>query len=511
MAQETTKHHSEITNVNQEIIDNIDNGILILDSELKIHSFNKWLELHTGLKEESVLDKKISDIFEEINTKTLIRKIKTAIQIQTPTFYTSTTSKYLIPIKINQIGASKYSLMQQDVSIVPLHERKNLVALIISNQTNMANTNASLKENIETIEKLHNEVIKEREIIDKRVLFIKINKELIVTDVSKAYLKLTNYIKNNLVGKSFFKFKKYNFSKKLKDEIIHNIKTQSVFKFEYKTIIKDVNELWFKVTLVPEYDAYGKHIGFILFKNNITASKELQSHQEQIILNSRFTAMGEIINMIAHQWRQPLSRMSSIFINIKLKKDLGTLDPQYLDNAHNDIYDTIQYLSTLIDDFRGYFDEEENITKVSINDIVDKSKAFIQSNQKVDEIICIQNIDKDLKISTYQNKLTQVIINVLKNSLDAFKEKKKKEKLVTINVNKENDYILIHIIDNAGGIKEDIIKRVFEPYFSTKSKNRTGLGLYMSKKIVEESLNGTIDVTSCNENTDIFIKLPLQL
>ncbi len=511
MAQETTKYHSEITNINQEIIDNIDNGILILDSELKIYSFNKWLELHTGLKEKSILNKKISDIFDNINTKTLIRKIKTAIQIQTPTFYTSNISKYLIPIKINQISSSKYSLMQQDVSIIPLHEKKNLVALIISNQTNMANTNASLKENIETIEKLHNEVIKEREIIDKRVLLVKINKELIIIDASKAYLKLANYAKDELLGKSFFKFKKYNFSKKLKEEIIHHIKTQSVFKFEYKTIIKDTEELWFKVTLVPEYDINGKHIGFLLFKNNISASKELQTYQEQIILNSRFTAMGEIINMIAHQWRQPLSQMSSTFINIQLKKDLGTLDSKYLDNAHNDIYNTIQYLSTLIDDFRGYFDEDEHIAEVALHDIFEKSKIFIQSNQKPNEIACIQNIDKDLKISTYKNKLTQVIVNIFKNSIDAFKDKKIKNKQITINATKKNNYILIHIIDNAGGIKEDIIKKVFEPYFSTKSKNRTGLGLYMSKKIVQENLNGTISVTSSNENTNLLIKLPLQL
>ena len=201
----------------------------------------------------------------------------------------------------------------------------------------------------------------------------------------------------------------------------------------------------------------------------------------------------------------------STFINIQLKKDLGTLDSKYLDNAHNDIYNTIQYLSTLIDDFRGYFDEDEHIAEVALHDIFEKSKIFIQSNQKPNEIACIQNIDKDLKISTYKNKLTQVIVNIFKNSIDAFKDKKIKNKQITINATKKNNYILIHIIDNAGGIKEDIIKKVFEPYFSTKSKNRTGLGLYMSKKIVQENLNGTISVTSSNENTNLLIKLPLQL
>ncbi|MCF6339738.1 MAG: PAS domain-containing sensor histidine kinase [Sulfurimonas sp.] len=511
MAQETAKHNFEISDITQKIIANIDSGVLVLDDELNIHSFNKWLELHTSLKEEKVLNKKINDLFNNINVKILTRKIKTALKIQTPTYYTSNTSKYLIPIQNNQIGTSKYSFMQQDVSIIPLCDVKKLVALIITNKTNMANTHALLKENIVVVEKLHNEVIKEREIIDRRVLLVKINKELIITDASKAYLKLSNYTKDQLLGKSFFSFKKYNFSKKLKEEIIHHIKTQSLFKFEYKTIIKNAEELWFKVTLVPEYDINDKHIGFLLFKNNITASKELQTHQEQVILNSRFTAMEEMINMIAHQWRQPLSQMSSIFINIKLKKDLGTLDAQYLDNAHNDIYNTIQYLSTLIDDFRGYFNEDEYITEVAFHNIFEKSKIFIQSNQKIDKITYIQNIDKDLKISTYKNKLIHVIVNIFKNSIDAFKDKKIKNKKITINATKENNYILIHIIDNAGGIKKDIIKKVFEPYFSTKSKNRTGLGLYMSKKIVQENLNGTISVTSNNENTDLLIKLPLQL
>jgi len=511
MAKKEIKQDDRRFDINQEIISNIDNGILVLDDELRIHSFNRWVELHTGLKEESVINKKITDIFKDINAKKLTRKIKTAIRMQAPTFYTSTTSKYLIPMKIDKIGTSKYSLMQQDVSIIPLSKEKGLVALNITDQTNLTNINSLLEENITEVEELHKEVIEEREIIDERVLFVKFNKELVITDMSKAYLELAGYKKDELLGKSFFKFKKYNFSKELKESIIEHIKTQKVFKFEYKTTIKDTKEMWFRVTQVPEYDISGNHIGFMLFKENITDSKELHIHQEQIILNSRFTAMGEMIGMIAHQWRQPLSLMSSTFMNIELKRDLDTLNTEYVTQAYKDIRNTIQYLSTIIDDFRDYFKEDEAIEERSFHNILDKTKTLIQSTQQSNHIICSYIIDEDLKISTYQNKLVQVIINILKNSIDAFKNKKTEDREIIIKAIEDGNYVSLHIIDNGGGIDQEIIKQVFEPYFSTKSKNRTGLGLFMCKKIVQEDLNGSISITSKNEKTDVFIKLPLHL
>ncbi|MBA1433279.1 MAG: hypothetical protein FAF04_06770 [Epsilonproteobacteria bacterium] len=129
MAQNKTQYDFRSTLIDKKIIAAINNGVIILDSNLIIHHYNKWLEIRTHIKEENILGKKLTNIFPEIKEKTLLRKIKTALRMRTPTYYTATISHYLIPIKINQIENSHFSYMQQDVSIIPFDEENDLVAL----------------------------------------------------------------------------------------------------------------------------------------------------------------------------------------------------------------------------------------------------------------------------------------------------------------------------------------------------------------------------------------------
>jgi PAS domain S-box-containing protein len=510
MAKEKIKQYIRSFDIDKKIISGIDNGILILDDELKIYSFNKWLELHTNLKEDSIIGKRVDEIFKEINVKKLTRKIRTALIMGTPTFYTASTSKYLIPIKINRIEIPKYSFMQQDVSVIPFDEAKKLVALIITDQTNMANTNALLKENINKVKELNNELTKERDTIDKKILLLKFDKNFKITDVSQAYLELIEYEKDELVGRQIFEYDKHDELKNLKKHIIDSANKQTVFKFEYKIETKNNKSLYMATKQVPEYDIYGEHIGFILFKEDITASKELYEHQEQIILNSRFTAMGEMLSMIAHQWRQPLSAISSILISLTMKKELDILDSKDIDESYERMGKTIQYLSTTIDDFTNFLKSDKNLKEVELSTFFENSMIILKNIIASDEITCSQKIDNNIKIFTCQNELMQVIINIIKNSVDAFKENNIDNKQVIIEATKDKNNALIYIKDNAGGIEEKLIKKIFEPYFSTKSKNRTGLGLYMSKRITEENLKGTISVKSHDKNTEFLIKLPLR-
>ena len=127
---------------------------------------------------------------------------------------------------------------------------------------------------------------------------------------------------------------------------------------------------------------------------------------------------------------------------------------------------------------------------------------------EISNISYIQNIKENININTYQNELIQSIINILKNSVDAFKENPKNEQKLSVSSYKEGKFIIIKIEDNAGGIKEEILSKIFEPYFSTKSKNGTGLGLYVCKIIIEEHLKGTLIIKSQDINTSVTIKLP---
>ena len=510
MAQNKTQQYIRTLDVDKKIVANIDNGIIVLDQDLKIYHFNKWLELHTGIKECEILDKKIDEVFDDINSKTLKRKIKTALRIQTPTFYTASTSKYLIPIKINQFHNSSFEYMQQDVSIIPFDEEKGLVALILTDQTIMANTNALLEANIQTINELNAELLKERDTIDKKVLVIKFDKTFRIIDISQALLKLLNYEKEELLNKNFLFHEKYHISADTQMRLVQSMKELKVLEFEESTLSAHGHKVCFKSTLIPEYSAKGKHIGFIIFRENITDSKRLEKSQEQILASSRSAAMGEMVSMIAHQWRQPLSLINTIMATLKIKKELEKLDEQDINEAFAKIQTTTSYLSTTIDDFRDYFKPNKKSSEVNILSLFDNSIFFLKEVMHQNDIKYKIDVTQDIFINTYKNELLQSIINIIKNSIDAFifSDVEIPNKQISVNIQKLESHISITITDNAGGIQKDVLQRVFEPYFSTKSKNGTGLGLHMCHTIITGHLRGNIIMTSNENVTTTLIELP---
>ena len=512
MAQNKTQYNIRTLDIDKKIVKSIDNGILVLNEDLVIFRYNKWLELHTGLKEASVLEQTIDSIFSNINTKTLKRKIKTALRIQTPTFYTASTSKYLIPIKINQLKNSTFEYMQQDVSIIPFDEEKGLVALVITDQTIMANTNTQLHNNIQTIKELNSELIKERDTIDKKVLFIKLNTQNVIIDVSQALLELLKYDKDELTGLDFLSREKYTLSSKNKEAIEQHTKILQVLEFEESTLSSHGDKICFKSSLVPEYNAIGKHIGFILFRENITDAKHLAQSQEKMLTSSRSAAMGEMISMIAHQWRQPLSLINTIMATIKIKRELRLLDDAMIVTAFEKIELTTQNLSETIDDFRDYFKPGKISSTLNILELFEKSIFFLKEEMYQHSINYTITIEEPIEIVTYKNEFLQTIINIIKNSIDAFNDKKDmQDKNINVTIKKYESHISISIEDNAGGIEADVLKKVFEPYFSTKSKNGTGLGLYMCHRIVTEHLRGRITMSSKENQTTTLIELPYKI
>jgi len=511
VAEESTQHYLRSLNINEKLISSIDNGIIILDSELTIHYFNNWLEIHTSLKEETLLNKRIDHIFQNINTKTLKRKIKTALSMGTPTFYSASTSKYLIPIKINQLNVSGFRHMRQDVSVIPFDVENKLVALIITDQTNMTNTNNLLESNIKKVKELYSELKKERDTIDKKVLLLKFDHSYKITNASHAYLKLTQYNNEDILQKSYFDYQNPFLDDLLQEEILKHIKEKKVFNFENKTYTKTGYELILSHTLVPEFDPYAKHIGFILFMENITDTKKLIVQQEKLLSSSRSAAMGEMISMIAHQWRQPLSLINTVMATLRIKQELNLLTEEITNESFKKIEQTVQFLSETIDNFRDYFKPNKTIKNISISDIIKKSTTFLIQEMKVLSIEYNFDIEENITVQAFQGELMQCIINILKNSIDAFKENKCENQKIDVIAKKHSDYVSIIFKDNAGGIAKDIIDKVFDPYFSTKSKNGTGIGLYMTKTIIEEHLNGKIKIQSSHKETVILIELPYTL
>ncbi len=508
MAEKSTQRYPQNNNLNEKLIASIDNGIIILNDELKILYFNKWLELHTSIKEGDIIGETIDSVFTNINARTLQRKVKTALRMGTPTFYTASVTKYLIPIKIDQINISNFKHMRQDVSVIPFDLKQQYVALIISDQTNMTNIHNQLTFNIKKINELNLELLKERKTIDQRVILTKIDTRHHITDISLAYLELLDMKKGDMLKSNYFDTQRLRISQELKEKIFDYMQRKEVLKYEEISLSSTGKEICLLNTLVPEYDKSANHIGFIIFGENITSAKLVQEHQTKLLENSRTAAMGEMISMIAHQWRQPLSVINTVVATLKIKKALNILNDEIIDESYIKIENTITYLSETIDDFRNFFKHNKELKTFTIAHLLQKSTQLLKAEIEVLNIDYEEDIDINIEITSYQNELIQTIINILKNSIDAFKEINTENQKISIKAYEEIAHIIIEIEDNAGGIPQEILSKVFEPYFSTKSKNGTGLGLYVCKTIIQEHLKGRITMKSKNDHTLTLIELP---
>ncbi|MBU1658684.1 cache domain-containing protein [bacterium] len=238
---------------------------------------------------------------------------------------------------------------------------------------------------------------------------------------------------------------------------------------------------------------------------------ELESHRQKdkiLIQKSKMAEMGDMLSMIAHQWRQPLNQMSYIFMNIDSAYDYKELNKEYLNIKIKEGTDLLEFMSVTIDDFRNYFRPEKEKQFVLVSDAIKKSVGLISKSLENDGIeIELYSSGRDLT-HIYNNEFMQVILNLIKNSKDVLVQNKVKNPKITITSTCQEDKLIVKVCDNGGGIDEKIKDKIFEPYFSTKDKKSgTGLGLYMSKMIIEEHLNGKLTVANTKEGVCFIIEL----
>ena len=240
---------------------------------------------------------------------------------------------------------------------------------------------------------------------------------------------------------------------------------------------------------------------------------------QQMIQQSRYAALGEMIGNIAHQWRQPLSAISTTSSGMKLQLELGIAGNQDVQKAFDDIMYYVKFLTQTIEDFRGFFRKDEKKEPFNLIDSLNSTLKIISAAYKDNSIKVIT----DFKSNTFivqgsQSELSQVFLNILNNAKDILVEKGIEDKKIHILIEKIDSDVMVYIQDNGGGIPEEIIEKVFDPYFTTKHKSQgTGIGLYMSKEIVEKKLNGFLtvknrEITLDNEYFDgacFVISIPL--
>ncbi len=239
------------------------------------------------------------------------------------------------------------------------------------------------------------------------------------------------------------------------------------------------------------------------------AHQKIQEQDEIMVAQSRHAAMGEMISMIAHQWRQPISVIAMDANNILADIELEMIDEKTLQKTSLSIINKTQELSKTIDDFRNFFKSEKEVSEVLAQDILQNALNIIDASFKNHNIELILDIQSSLSIKTYSRELMQVFLNILQNAKDALVENKIEKKKIYIIIEESFSSVTIKICDNAHGIKTELLQKIFNPYFSTKSeKNGTGLGLYMSKTIVEQHLLGSIKAYNKEDGACFEIQLP---
>ncbi len=237
--------------------------------------------------------------------------------------------------------------------------------------------------------------------------------------------------------------------------------------------------------------------------------QEIKEKNAILFHQSRHAAMGEMISMIAHQWRQPLNTLAIIIQNLYFQHKLGQWDDENFEQSHDQFNEHLQYMSKTIDDFRNYYKNDETKRPENIGEIVELALRLCDVFLKYAKIKTTLTISTDKRGYLSKNELIQVLMNLIKNAHDAIVERGIHSGKITILVKETDGTIVISVCDNAGGISETIGDKIFEPYFSTKSENGTGLGLYMSKSIIEDHFHGALTFQNIDEGTCFTIVIPI--
>ncbi len=300
------------------------------------------------------------------------------------------------------------------------------------------------------------------------------------------------------------------------DEITETIKKrEQELNEKFDTYAKNIFILSIFLTLILLF--ISKYISNFFTTKFNDYKNELEKQQNILYQQSKMASMGEMIGNIAHQWRQPLSTITTASTGILLEKELGLLQDQTLKDSLNRINKSAQYLSKTIDDFRNFFNPEKVKNYFLLSNVFATTFDLLSAQFNSQNIEIIKNIE-DVEINSYENELIQALINILNNARDELKNKDLAHKLIFISASKNDNEVIIKIKDNAGGIAKENLNKIFEPYFTTKHKSQgTGIGLYMTEEIIVRHLKGSIEIrndeftyeNSSYTGAEFTIKIPL--
>ena len=450
------------------IFENIPDLVWIKDVNGVFMSCNKRFEEFFGAKEKDIVNKTDYDFVDKELADFFISHDKLAMNSDKPL---SNFEELTFPD-----GHKEYV---QTIKSKVLDSSGNIVGIlgIGRNITELRDKELQLIKQQKELQSIYDTTKDGLAIVDMETNFIKVNKAFCdITGLSEEELLKTSSIA--LIGDE-------NKEELVKSNINEIILKGSVDNFERVYVAKNRGiNITLSATLMPDKN----HI--LLSMKDVTKNKLFEEQ-------SKLAAMGEMIGNIAHQWRQPLSVITTVSSNVKFHKEYDELKNYDVTSDMNTIMQQADYLSKTIDDFRNFIKNSKEINLISIKSVVEKTLSLIHAAMVNNCINVISNLNDDLEIEANENELIQSFINIINNAKDAENEnvKNSDDKLIFVETLKEDSNLIVLIKDNGGGIPNTIMNRIFEPYFTTKHQSvGTGIGLSMTYKMLVERQHALINV-----------------
>jgi len=364
-----------------------------------------------------------------------------------------------------------------------------------------------------------------------------LDEELNIISINQSFASMLGYAESELLGKKPYELLALvNEQQSFCEEQAQEVHTSIQRTYELTFVTKENKEFHTIVNATTIYLPENQIRSFA-FITDISQQKELEQQlieqqnyinelnndltqrvQEEVQENrnkdrimyqqARLATMGEMIGNIAHQWRQPLNIIALIIQEFYISGQLGTLSKEKLEKEYARANSVLQYMSNTIDDFRTFFQHSGEGENFSIEESINSVMSLVSKGLEHNNIDIDVNVEKDISVFGHKNEFTQVVINIINNARDAVVANSKKG-VITIKAFADDTKVYVEIQDNGGGIQENDIDQIFEPYFTTKHQTQgTGLGLYMSYQIIVNNMNGTIFAENREEGTCFFVSLP---
>lgn len=470
------------------IINNSWDGIGIIDLKAKLIYFNNAFMPILGYKQEELLNINFITLIEDEYKKPFVEFMKNNL-----------TNSY-----------------DSDMNIVCMRKDKQKVYLKVT--ISLMKTKKLFVINAKDITK----EISDDEILDNYVISAHVDIDAKITAASLAFCNLTGYSIEELKGQSHEIIQYDKEDKSTFDEIIKTIKDKKEWKGKIQGKKKNNTSFWIDLKVKPTFNKYGDITGYtsLMFDitNEINLNVETRSLQQEVIVKdnlivqqSKLAIMNETLQMLSHEWRQPLNVISIRAQKLELDYTLGDEPkPEDILETLKSIKEDAQKLSDTIQEFQNFTELKSSKTESNSKEIILKAIEIFKGSPGTKEIDIIKDIEDTPAFDTYKNEVTTILVNILINAKEALQRNEKKNGVIKLKEYYIDNVIFFEISDNAGGIDENIIDKVFEPYFSTKEKKHgVGLGLYTCKIITEMHLGGKIQVQNHNSGATFKISLPM--